>query len=169
MLSEESKPVNRPLRRLRFTLVAATAAGLLLGGCYSGRAAWGGLRMMAKRRPVARLLADPATDPELAVRLRSARQLVLFAEEQLALPVGRAYDSYVELGRPYATWTVSAAPEVLGPHRPAEQEPARPCSSEIRRRLEHLQRDLDRADARSRPRRGGFYTENGSSGDLLVT
>lgn len=67
---------------------------------------------MAKRRPVERLLADPATEPELAGRLRSARQLVLFAEERLGLPVGRAYDSYVELGRPYATWTVSAAPEL---------------------------------------------------------
>lgn len=93
-------------------LAVAAAAAVMLGGCYSGRAAWGGLRMMAKRRPVDRLLADPATKPELAARLHSATQLALFAEEGLGLPVGRAYDSYVELGRPYATWTVSAAPEL---------------------------------------------------------
>ena len=66
--------------------------------------------MMARRDHVAGLLGDPAIDPDLAARLRSARRLVGFAAEELALPVGRAYDSYVELGRPYATWTVSAAP-----------------------------------------------------------
>ena len=93
-------------------LAAVLAAGLLVAGCYSGRAAWGGLRLMAQRRPVARLLADPGTDPGLAGRLRAARGLVEFAGNELSLPVGDAYDSYVELGRPYATWTVSAAPEL---------------------------------------------------------
>ncbi|MFQ5349208.1 MAG: aminopeptidase [Thermoanaerobaculia bacterium] len=90
----------------------ALTTGLVLAGCYGGRTAWGGLRMMVKRQSVERLLADPGTDPELARRLRSARRLVEFAEEELALPVGRAYDSYVELGRLYATWTVSATPEL---------------------------------------------------------
>lgn len=93
-------------------LASLVATALLLAGCYSGRAAWGGLRLMVARRPVARLLADPGTDPELAGRLRAARAMVEFAADELALPVGRAYDSYVELGRPYATWTVSAAPEL---------------------------------------------------------
>ncbi len=68
--------------------------------------------MMAKRQPVKRLLANPATDPALADSLRSARALVEFATQELALPVGKSYDSYVELGRPFATWTVSAAPEL---------------------------------------------------------
>jgi predicted aminopeptidase len=67
---------------------------------------------MAQRRSVERLLADPATAPDLAARLRAARRLVGFAAEELALPVGRSYGSYVELGRPYVTWTVSAAPEL---------------------------------------------------------
>ncbi len=86
------------------------SAALLLGGCYSGRAAWGGLRLMVQRRPVERLLANPGTPAALADRLRAARTLVKYAAEELALPVGRSYDSYVDLGRPYATWTVSAAP-----------------------------------------------------------
>lgn len=94
-----------------WTSLGLTAA-LLLGGCYSGRAAWGGLRLMTQRRPVDRLLSDPATDPALAEALRRARRLTRFAEERLALPVGRAYDSYVDLGRPYATWVVSATPEL---------------------------------------------------------
>ena len=98
--------------RPRHFLAFAAAAALLLSGCYSGRAAWGGLRMMAQRRSVARLLADPTTDPELAGRLRLAGEMALFAAERLALPVGSSYDSYVELGRPYATWTVSATPEL---------------------------------------------------------
>ncbi len=101
-------PTTTPPRALAVT----AAVALLLSGCYSARTAWGGLRLMAKRRPVERLLADPATEPALAGRLRSARALVGFAEEELSLPVGRSYDSYVELGRPYATWTVSAAAEL---------------------------------------------------------
>ena len=92
--------------------ILTLAASVLLSGCYSGRAAWGGLRLMAQRRSVDRLMADPATEPALADRLRASRQMVRFAAEELALPVGRSYDSYVALGRPYATWTVGATPEL---------------------------------------------------------
>jgi predicted aminopeptidase len=38
--------------------------------------------------------------------------MVGFAADELSLPVGRSYDSYIELDRPYATWTVSATPEL---------------------------------------------------------
>ena len=68
--------------------------------------------MMAQRQPVERLLADSGTDPGLADRLRSARAMVDFAAGELSLPVGRAYDSYVDLDRSYASWTVTAAPEL---------------------------------------------------------
>lgn len=87
-------------------------AAPLLAGCYAGRAAWGGLGILTARRPVARLLADPATDPELARRLRTAVELRRFAVEELALPDNLSYLTYVELGREYAAWTVTAAPEL---------------------------------------------------------
>ena len=104
--------MHDPAPFLRQLTLALLASALLLTGCYSARTAWGGLRLMARREPVDRLLADSRTDAELARRLRSARRLVAFAEDELALPVGRAYDSYVELGRQYPSWTVTAAPEL---------------------------------------------------------
>lgn len=111
-MPREKPPPALPGRRRGHALPAILAAALVLNGCYSGRAAWGGLRMMAQRRSVDRLLADGTIDPRLAARLRGARQLVEYAEKELALPAGRSYDSYVDLGRPFATWTVSAAPEL---------------------------------------------------------
>ena len=102
----------RPQPGAAKALVVLLAATLPLTGCYSARTAWGGLRLMAQRTSVDRLLADSRTDVELARRLRSARRLVEFAERELALPVDRAYDSYVELGRQYPSWTVTAAPEL---------------------------------------------------------
>ncbi len=98
------------LSKVGWTAVAALA--LTLGGCYSGRAVWGGMKMLAARRPVERLLADPATPTDLSRQLRAARSIVEFAATELSLPVGRSYSSYVELDRPYATWTVTAAPEL---------------------------------------------------------
>ena len=59
-----------------------------------------------------RLLADSATEPDLALRLETAGELLEFAAAELALPAGRSYRGYVELDGPYVTWTVTAAPEL---------------------------------------------------------
>jgi predicted aminopeptidase len=96
-------------------LLAAAALLLIAGGCaslgYYAGAAGGQLELLAAARPVDALLADPATDPELAARLRLAREMLDFAERELALPVGDAYASYAALGRPFVAWNVFAAPE----------------------------------------------------------
>lgn len=107
------EPARRPTR-------SARALGVLLGaalagaGCstfgYGLQAVGGGIDLLARREPVARVLARsdlPATERarlELAVELRE------FAVAELALPDDGSYRSYVRLGREYVTWNVVAAP-----------------------------------------------------------
>ena len=95
--------------------LAAALLLLLTGGCaslgYYVGAAGGQLELLSAARPVDVLLEDPATDPALAERLRLAREILAFAERELALPVQQSYASYAALGRPFVAWNVFAAPE----------------------------------------------------------
>ena len=95
---------------------AAMLALLAASGCstlgYYAQAAGGHLRMVQAARPVADLLADPATPEALRARLALAQQLRDFAVRELALPDSRSYRRYVDLGRPSAVYNVVAAPEL---------------------------------------------------------
>lgn len=103
------------LRTLLLLLAAALAAALL-ASCsslgYLAHTAWGGAEVLLGRRPIDEVLADPATPEELAAKLRLVLEARDFAAAELALPVGEAYSSYVDLDRPYAVWNVVAAPEL---------------------------------------------------------
>ena len=101
--------------RLRIPrLIAIAAMGLLLCACgslrYYAQAAHGQGKLIVHRRAVSKLLRDPATDPQLAARLRQAQQARRFASQRLALPDNRSYTGYVALDRPYVVWNVFAAP-----------------------------------------------------------
>jgi predicted aminopeptidase len=91
------------------------AAALPLGACstlgYYGHLAQGEVSLLAARKPVAKILSDPAADAQLKARLQSAQAARQFATEALQLPRNRSYTSYADLQRPYATWNVFAAPE----------------------------------------------------------
>ena len=86
-------------------------SALVLSGCetlaYYGQAAGGHLALMARARPVVEVDADPA----LRERLKTAVAIRDFASRELQLPDNGSYRSYADLGRPYAVWTVVAAPE----------------------------------------------------------
>jgi predicted aminopeptidase len=88
----------------------------LVGGCatlgYYGQAVWGQLGVLAARRPIDRVLADPDTPAETARKLEVARAARGFAQAELALPRTGSYRSYVALDRPYPVWSVIAAPEL---------------------------------------------------------
>lgn len=95
---------------------------LALSGCaelaYYRQAAAGQWELLRARRPVADLLADPATAPDLRRRLETARALRAFASAELALPDNGSYRDYADLGRPHAVQNVFAAPELaLEPRR----------------------------------------------------
>ncbi|MCC2637451.1 MAG: putative aminopeptidase [Moraxellaceae bacterium] len=87
-----------------------------LAGCqsaaYYAQAVQGQTSILVKRQPIPRLLAQPDTAPELRARLEAVQRIRAFAASQLGLPARRQYASYVELGRSYPVWSVTAAPEL---------------------------------------------------------
>jgi len=91
------------------------AALLILSGCgtvgHWGQALGGHLGIVRAARPVQDWLADPATPPELAERLKLSQQMRDFASSQLALPDNNSYRRYADLHRAAAVWNVVAAPE----------------------------------------------------------
>lgn len=103
--------MTAPLLRLLALLPA-----LLLAGCqgmaYYGQAVQGQASLLLKRQPIPRLLARPDLSPDLRRRLEAVQRIRRFAADELGLPARRQYDSYVELGRPYPVWSVTAAPEL---------------------------------------------------------
>jgi predicted aminopeptidase len=99
-----------PLYRIARALTIA-AALLPLTGCYLMQAAGGQMEIASKREPIAAVLADSATPPELRSRLEYVAAARDFASRELGLPDNDSYRSYADLGRPYVVWNVFAAPE----------------------------------------------------------
>jgi predicted aminopeptidase len=92
-------------------LLTIAAAVLPLTGCYLVQAAGGQMAIAAKREPIAEVLADSATPPELRSRLEYVAAARDFASRELGLPDNASYRSYADLGRPFVVWNVFATPE----------------------------------------------------------
>lgn len=90
------------------------ALGLALSGCgtlgYYAHVAKGQGELLTRRRDVAKVVDDPATDPAVKHKLELAQQARRFASTVLGLPDNRSYTGYVQLDRPYVVWNVFAAP-----------------------------------------------------------
>jgi predicted aminopeptidase len=95
-------------------LILLVMMSFFLYGCssvrYYSQAVRGQAELLVHRRPVSKLLGDPATDPKLAARLRLSQQARRFASRRLGLPDNRSYTGYVDLHRPYVVWNVFTAP-----------------------------------------------------------
>ena len=92
------------------------AAGLLmtLSGCgtmYLAQAAGGQFHVLKARRPIDKVVADPATPAPLRTRLEDVRAARDFAVTELHLPDNRSYRTYADIKRPYVVWNVVATPE----------------------------------------------------------
>jgi predicted aminopeptidase len=92
-------------------LLTIAGAVLPLTGCYLLQAAGGQMEISAKREPIAKVIADSATPPELRARLEYVATARDFASRELGLPDNESYRSYADLDRPYVVWNVFAAPE----------------------------------------------------------
>lgn len=96
-------------RSIFFIMVVA-----VLGACadlrYYAHVTHGESALLLKRRSVSKVVADPATDPKLAARLKLSQQARQFASDRLDLPRNRSYTYYVQLHRPYVVWNVYATP-----------------------------------------------------------
>jgi predicted aminopeptidase len=109
MLTDRRLPLAR-----RALLAALLAALPLLHGCAVGylfQAARGEVALLAQRRPIERVIADPATAEPLRRKLEAVREIRRFAVDALALPDNASYRSYADIRRPYVVWNVVAAPE----------------------------------------------------------
>ena len=82
-----------------------------LPGCYYAQAAKGQWELTRKRQPIAEVLADKETPPELAARLRLVQEARQFAIDELGLPDNDTYRTYADIEREYVVWNVFAAPE----------------------------------------------------------
>jgi len=106
---------QRLAHRVRLAQWATLASLAALSGCaslgYVGQAAHGEWQLLHARRPIARVIANPATTPVLRSRLQLVQDIRRFAVTDLGLPDNRSYRSYTDLHRPYVVWNVVAAPE----------------------------------------------------------
>ena len=87
----------------------------LLNGCstlgYYGQLADGQWQLLRGRQPVAKVIADPATDARLRARLERSQAARDFASQHLHLPDNRSYRLYVDIHRPSVVWNVFATTE----------------------------------------------------------
>jgi len=104
-----------PPRRSVFAHFCAVSCAILLCGCetlgYATHATLGHLDLMARRQPLAGVMADAASDDGLKKHLQRVVALREFASRELALPDNGSYRSYAPLDRDYPVWNVWAAPE----------------------------------------------------------
>jgi predicted aminopeptidase len=72
----------------------------------------GHVDLINRARPVAEVVADPATDAALRERLELTQRMREFAVTELALPDNASYRRYADLQRGAVVWNVVAAPEL---------------------------------------------------------
>jgi predicted aminopeptidase len=98
----------------RVLLLMAVGAVALVAGCetcsFYRQAIVGQYRIVAARRPIDKVLADPQTSTNLSQKLRLVLRLREFAEKDLKLPANGHYLRYADVGRRYVVWNVHAAP-----------------------------------------------------------
>lgn len=94
--------------------LALSSLALCLGGCatlnYLAMSASGHFDLLAKRRPIETVLSDPSTPDKVRAKLEQVQELLDFADHTLDLPSGGSYRTYVDISRPFVTWTVVVTP-----------------------------------------------------------
>jgi predicted aminopeptidase len=97
-------------------VLLAASAVCLSSGCstlgYYAQAVNGHLDLLQKARPVAEVLAEPATTAPVRSQLLLSQRLRDFAVSELKLPDNSSYRRYADLGRNAAVYNVVATPEL---------------------------------------------------------
>jgi predicted aminopeptidase len=102
---------------LRLVLRALAALALLIvaliaitpTGRYLARGAWEEAKILAHRRPISELIADPATPVPLRAKLTLVLGARAFASDSLGLRARQSFTTFSETGRDTLTLVVSAA------------------------------------------------------------
>lgn len=102
------------LKAFTFKLILIIVCMRGLTGCshlaYYGQAVAGQWDIFRRSQPITTVIANPATTERLKQQLSDVLEMRAFATRQLRLPDNRSYTYYADLERPYAVWTVVAAP-----------------------------------------------------------
>lgn len=87
----------------------------VLAGCtsvsYLASSVSGHMKIMAARKDVGEVIADPATPQDVHNRLLTSVEVRKFAIAELGLPDNDSYSKYADIKRNYVTLAIYAAPE----------------------------------------------------------
>ena len=78
---------------------------------YYSQAAHGQLTIVFGREDIQRLIERADLPEELSGKFALVMDIRQFAEDELGLPVGENYSTYVDIGREHVVWNVFSAPE----------------------------------------------------------
>nr|MCU0636911.1 aminopeptidase [Gemmatimonadaceae bacterium] len=95
-----------------FASIGLAAAGFLALtplGRYVARAGYEEAKILSRRRPIAAVIADSATAPELRGKLQLVQGARGFAIERLGLTAGKSFTQFAQLDRDTLVLVVSAA------------------------------------------------------------
>lgn len=99
--------------RLKMTSWFGTVALVFLSSCqvtYYLKSAYHQTKILNARIPIEKALIDPKIDEKTKHKLRLALEARKFSEKELGLTPSKNYTTYADLGRPYVSWIVHAAP-----------------------------------------------------------
>jgi predicted aminopeptidase len=99
----------RRIPRLLIALALVLAAASACSPAYLLRASWEEARILARRKPIARIVADPATDPETRRKLMLVQDARLFARDSLGLEAGKSYTLFSRVRSDTLAMVLSAA------------------------------------------------------------
>ncbi len=94
-----------------FIILIATQ---FLSGCsigYIAESAYYQIKLLNNREPIDEVIENPDTSKETKEKLLLAKEVQKYSIETLGLKKSDNYSSFVELGRPYVTYVVSASPK----------------------------------------------------------
>ncbi len=105
----------RPARRAPRVAGLGLALALTLSACspvYVLRGAWAEAHILARRRPIAAVIADPATPDSIRRKLRLVLAARTYAARVLALRTGESYTTYSWVDRDTLLMVLQAAPKL---------------------------------------------------------
>src|SRR5690349_23286583 len=101
--------------RIRKRIWGFILAALLIGvaispmGCYLSRGAWEEGKILARRQPIAKLVANPKTDSATRRKLALVLAARQYAQDSIGLKTEESFTTYSKLDRDTLVLVLSAA------------------------------------------------------------